>query len=313
MIVNLYPVSLFPEKLHSDTIFGAICYAISEMGGDVDELISAYRRGKAPFILSSAFPFIHDNSGITYFLPVPIERPAEILSGEDISCDALGNLKLLKKIRYIRSQEFNMIIRGASLDELMSHGEFKVVGEMMVPQEMDGVFEIITVDMARNAIDRLSCQSTSMFYTKGSRFVNMGLFFLIDFMDDGYKEIVLSALRFLEDRGIGGDISSGYGQFRLELKDDDELIDVVDDGTHFMTLSLYHPSSDDEIAQAKRYELVWRKGMGAGGHKKGVGMFGEGSVFNYGGGDLLGSVEDIAHNAVEYGFAYPVKMSGVVE
>lgn len=60
MLVYLKPLSIFPE-LHSDTLFGAITYAINQLYPDkVSEMIKEFE-DVPPFILSSTFPFAFNN------------------------------------------------------------------------------------------------------------------------------------------------------------------------------------------------------------------------------------------------------------
>ena len=57
MLIYLKPLSIFPE-LHSDTLFGAITYAISQLYPEkVDEMVKFFE-DEPPFIISSTFPFI---------------------------------------------------------------------------------------------------------------------------------------------------------------------------------------------------------------------------------------------------------------
>lgn len=57
MLIYLKPLSIFPE-LHSDTLFGAITYAISQLYPEkVDEMVKSFE-DEPPFIISSTFPFI---------------------------------------------------------------------------------------------------------------------------------------------------------------------------------------------------------------------------------------------------------------
>lgn len=55
MLIYLKPLSIFPE-LHSDTLFGAITYAISQLYPEkVDEMVKSFE-DEPPFIISSTFP-----------------------------------------------------------------------------------------------------------------------------------------------------------------------------------------------------------------------------------------------------------------
>lgn len=61
MIVYLQPKSAFSKSIpRSDTLFGAICWSISVLYGvkELEDLLECYIEEKAPFIISSMFPYI---------------------------------------------------------------------------------------------------------------------------------------------------------------------------------------------------------------------------------------------------------------
>ena len=141
----------------------------------------------------------------------------------------------------------------------------------------------------------------------------MGLFFLIDILNDEYENILESALRFLKDRGLGKDISTGKGQFDFEI----ENISIEDlyenSGDKFITLSRFIPSKEDlgNIIADCNYELVSKRGRDKSGEiRKQIRFFKEGSTFRNSK-EIYGQLVDVGINspAVEYGYAYPVKYS----
>lgn len=326
--VYIKPLSPLPHSLHSNKIFGAICVGIRNVYGEkeVVGMLDEFRDNNPPFILSSMFPFVYDRDDENrkhHFFPEPITEPLE-LGGDEIE-RYYGDLKQYKKIKYLHQELFNELIVGKTDEKNLINrpdgGDVKIVNkDYLVRRETnmsDRDFSIKTQDTPHNVLNRLSNASDDFYYTKGVRFTNSGLFFLIRFFDDTYKENVASALRFIEDRGFGGDISSGHGQFRI---DDDEVINEFNgieepkEGNGFTTLSLYSPK--DELGLFDKdnmwYDLVNIHGKCSDGMmKKSIRMFVEGSTF-----PLLkdkkfyGKIADVRDNpeVVEYGYAFPIKM-----
>jgi len=84
MLVYIKPLSIFP-KLHSDTIFGALLSAISELYPDlVEDLVSKFKE-TPPFLVSSAFPFVYNGKEKVKFFP-------KIILNEKINND---NMKMM--------------------------------------------------------------------------------------------------------------------------------------------------------------------------------------------------------------------------
>ena len=148
------------------------------------------------------------------------------------------------------------------------------------------------------------------------------LYFLLD---GDEVERVVTALRFLEDFGWGGGNSVGYGHFAATTGES-PLGAAVAEPDRFITLSLYHPRSDEltHFATGEAwYELVVRKGK-VGGHflqagdfwKRSVLMFAPGSTFPamaekqaYGRNPIVKRREDgLPFNVQQFGYAFAVGM-----
>ena len=168
-----------------------------------------------------------------------------------------------------------------------------------------------------NTVNRVSNETEGIFYTTGMEFKNIGLFFFIEFMDESYKPLVKAALRFLEDRGFGKDITNGKGHFVHEIDEDfslDESLDLGDDLDYFITLSRYIPNDEelDKINEYSSYEIDSKRGKSPAGEiRKQIRFFKEGSIFpNYKAfyGRNIESGKDSP--AIEYGYAFPIKCKG---
>jgi len=325
--IYLKPRSAFPYPLHSDTIFGALCVGIQELYGNdkLENLLSSFNT-KLPFLVSSAFPFIEANNKRVHFFPNPIIKPQKI---ENLDVKKLKKAKAYKKTKYVSEWIFNQIIsEKLNAMDLIEGIEniYKVKSGLLFDSNQKLVFKIATIDTPRNAINRIN-GSTDIFYSSGTYFEHSGLFFMVKYKNQSCKKLVKPVWRFLQDRGIGGDISSGKGEFKVEFgKSNNNPIEEPEDTNAILTLSLYHPSKDEikEFANRKEgiwYNLITRKGKSKGrkaigSWRKSIRCFGEGSTFPDIRLDKYGKIETILekdksklnHDIIQYGIAYPVKI-----
>ncbi len=316
--VYLDPLSALPTDLPSNRIFGAICVGMNELYGDgeLSSMLEQFRGGSAPFILSSAFPFVYgeDNKTKYHFFPKPIVKPSALEDHEG-HYDAA---KKYKKVQYLDQVLFNRFINGeineTSLIEGLSSNDVKIIRKIFLTgTDINNDFAIRKQDTPHNILNRLSGSSENFYYTTGLNFKNSGLFFLIKFYDNAYRSKVEASLKFIEDRGFGGNISSGMGQFKLSIVTDSELInEPARDVGSSMTLSLYSPDDFNSFDKKRCwYELMKIRGRcGDGFMKKSIRVFKEGSTFPIRDQKICGKLVDVRENpdVVEYGIAFPARM-----
>ena len=305
----------YRNELHSDTLFGLICWAIRQVFSEARlvELLKAFYAGQPPFLLSSAFPCAKDGTADWKpFLPRPLLPPPAPV--EDLSPEEAQRLKRYKRLRYIPADHFNQFLQGDYSEG--SYYESDVWEKTTVPIPR-------RTDRLHGTIDRLSGTTDG----EGTLFSEPeyrtdGLYFLLDGEE---AELVENALRFLEDFGWGGGNSVGYGHFAATVGES-PLAVAVSAPDRFITLSLYHPRSD-ELAHFKTgeawYELVVRKGK-VGGHflqtgdfwKRSVLMFAPGSTFPamaekqvYGRNPIVkGRKDGLPFDVQQFGYALAVGM-----
>lgn len=304
--IYLFPKSPFPLTIPSNTLFGALCYGVRELYGekDVNEIVD---KGKPPFLISSAFPFVEDEKKMEHFFPKLITKPPKI------STKLFENAKKLKAVNFVHESIFSEWINGKTSElELIEKVDdaYKVEKGLLIPKKLDLKFDMHIVDLTQNILNRLTSQSEDFFYITKKIFSNSGLFFLIKYHEE-YEEKIISGLRFLEDRGIGGDISIGKGEFKFSKK---ELkIEEPIDGKSFLTLSRYCPGNEiNEFDKGKMwYELEKIQGRCRDGIiKKAMFIFKEGSTFPDLGKEFYGKIENVRKDPrmVEFGYAFPIKM-----
>lgn len=272
--------------IHSDTLYSIIFQMRVKMYGIAEHL---------PIKITSAFPFVRD----VYYLPKPGLKPPGFHK-EEIRAEYA---KTVKSTSFVSLDIFDKWIKEEEID----YKKLVEIGDLLSSN--------IKVDVRpRTAIDRLSSDTVLYFggetiFRKGEA----GLYFAIDCQKDEWK-MLREIFSLLQEEGIGGEKSSGYGRFKTEFIEDFEL-PTVNDGTKYITLSLYYPINKEEITNAAlSYQLVQRSGwsLREGKHvlQKRVLMFSEGSVF---GREVVGEIADVSpdeegHPIYKYGKAFLVKV-----
>jgi CRISPR-associated protein Csm4 len=294
---------------HSDTLFGAICWAWKLLYGEEDliELLKQYHHAKPPFLISSTFPFIDK----ILLLPKPL--------------DGLGPAGLEKDIRKASLVSVAIFQSLAQGKKLPSHEIFPgdPGGVIITPEEATIIRKLIGSNPAwtlneapRVTLDRDTRQS-EIYYAGDLRFMkDCGLYMLVNFLDKSYITKLEGALRLLGDEGLGGERSSGRGFFTL---DKDSISLGSDDGNKAVLLSLYRPTQEEtnDLVRSS-YSLVPRRGWVAGKsdkRKKSLRMLAEGSVIPFSPGKVKGSFVNVGtgeeKKICSYGLAFqaPVRMT----
>ena len=306
MLVYIKPLSLFPN-LHSDTLFGALTSAIQELFPEkLDLMLDDFLNNNPPFLISSAFPYIFsDNEKIKFF-------PKIMMNSED----KVNNIEFLKKYKdvdYLEESIFFDLLNGkiSEKDIINNFKNYTQIDNLLMTKNYG-----INVDFKRNivpnnSVNRLTNETNSIFYSEGMQYSNMGVFFYIELINNDYGKIILSALKFLSDRGFGRDISTGKGQFDYEVVNENI---IRQSGNRFITLSRFIPSDDelDLINSQSCYEISSKRGRDKSGEiRKQIRFFKEGSTFNNFT-NIPGQVLNSGTNfpAIEYGFAFPIMYGG---
>lgn len=313
ILVLIRPVSDFPS-LHSDKIFGAICFVMKDLYGEekLIDMLKDFKDGQPPFLLSSAFPYINHDSEKIYFLPKLIE---DFEIPEDYK-NYIDNFKNFKNIKYISRDIFNDWINGRinEIYIIRNLDKYNIKNGLLYPKDKTLKFSMGIYDVPRNRINRLGSLSEDLFYFEGNYYKNVSLFFIIRIYDYKYEELLKSSIEFLRDyRGFGVDISSGKGKFEIESFLEYKLLDIPKNQKRFATLSRYIPSVDEinifKVRNNVFYDTITKRGMvSVYTPKKEVRFFSEGSTFpslkN-----IYGRILYVHEKSVEYGFAFNVGIS----
>lgn len=276
-------------SIPSDTLFSALLHSWMLAGGDIEEFVAAFKTpSNAPFLLTSAFPF----AGDVRFYPMPKDLTRLFLEGT-LKDEERG--KSLKHIQYFSEALLQIALKGKKLDELLfpknekdmqSKGLGLQGGTLWLsPDEVSKlpedfrkaknpkpVLPLLKVwkeaRAPRVTIERIT-NATNIYQAGRVQFAkDCGLWFGVDWrkpdatLRDGlnYKPAFEKALAVLEDEGLGGERSSGYGAFSSKLMDTSfEYNEPKSDGAAYL-LSRYIPNQselpDALTSERAAYELV---------------------------------------------------------
>lgn len=251
--------------------------------------------GPLPLRLTSAYPFVGD----VFYLPKPgLEAP-----GFSDTTVRETYAKDVKDTPFISSDIFSQWIRGDQVD----------YGKMLKDNQLLGN-NLQKEVRPRVKIDRIN-RATSLYRVGEVNFRRnvAGLYFVLHCSQDVYERMK-TVISLLEEEGIGGERSSGYGRFKAEYLKNHRLPEVST-GKRWVGLSLYYPSSQEELFGAmvsyQVYERCgWTRTKVGSYLQKSILMFSEGSVYKK---EVSGAVADVAPTAVEhpvyrFGKAFLVKV-----
>lgn len=273
-VIYLRPKSSVTTWLSSDTLFGALFWALRQIEGDnaVARWLKQCCADEPPLVLSSAFPFVEGNPPL-HFFPKPLTLTitaaicAEFAGGD--RGKLLKGVKLAKKANkatYLSEQLFAEALQGKlTADELLK----RVAEEgctlwgrcLCLVEEQEELSEHLWVeaDIQHTAVDRLLTSAaerllffdTELFFGK-----RVGLFFFLRCPDEFPLEAILRYWRY---SGIGGNRSTGKGWFDpFAWKDAQEWLKRLtpSGGNAILLLSRCLPKGGEFDSNQSRYRLV---------------------------------------------------------
>lgn len=314
-------------RLSSDSLTSALINAFAVMEGPegAEELVSQLVSSDPPFIISSLFPFGPDPEKPDEPVEALVRPLVPPLVADHQSMRRLG--KELKKISYLRPEDFllwvgNDPLETEHLEDIVSRSQTLTSGwwdEEIRP---------------RVALDRTS--QNSVIWSQAAiwfrneqraqgatvRTVGSGLYGLVWFREESWREKLAAAFAILGDTGLGGERTYGLGLFRFGgFESPGSRMERILKG---MTrckvfLSVYYPAPGErhrlkDVLEA--WEYVERRGYVVTGRytttlkRKRVRMLAEGSVAKE---NLKGSMVDVTPNGAEaFGLKHRVYRSGLV-
>lgn len=283
-------------SLPSDTLFSALVDGWRQLGGDVEGWLEPFLQEPAdpPFLLTSAFPFV----GAVRFYPMPVDLRRlfdQLETGKRVKRISHLSEGLLRRAlrgekldRWLPSDEKpsrNDGNRHPNAGLLLQGGHLWLDGESelaQLPQWMQidpkskrprphSAYPLLEVwregRTPRVTVDRISSAST-IFHIGHVRFAGeCGLWFGVQWRrpeqhiagtSTTYAESVAAILDFLQDEGLGGDRSVGYGAFTLGTKSESVTLPDAAPGGLAWLLSRFHPRTPAEIATLQAEGAAYR-------------------------------------------------------
>lgn len=291
------------ERVHSDTLFSAWLSAYARLfsSTEVESLIAQCKQPNPLFRLSSTFIYQKINGQMIQYLPRPFKFPKNYPTDDD-----LAFTKTFKKLNYLPLSVWQRWYQGegftqADRNELIAKTKGSSAGSLTESGTFEYSKAFQSQKLPKVAIDRTT-RATNFYHTGvvsyRSELVNgeiesqSGLYFLVEFPteDTKFDRTFFAVLDFLGSEGIGGERSSGAGQFKAKPSDLDDTWKAVTqfaDGTQYSLLSLLWQSQiTPAMLNEASYELQQRGGwitsVASGGQRRRrtVQMFTEGSVFS---------------------------------
>ncbi|WP_347275372.1 RAMP superfamily CRISPR-associated protein [Candidatus Kuenenia sp.] len=323
--LTIKPCSPFQTPLHSDTLFGHVCWALRYLRGE-NELLSflkSFSDSSAPFIISSGFP--------KDYIPIPVLQPLtldeeielwhEYRKGSQTRLEFIRDLKRFKKLPYVQISAIEILKDNLSYYQLyLSHILGKILLEDKEDEEIKSVLKPKQVEVWHNAKNRLTDRVTEgKLFAKEDTFYNEGMKLCV-YIEDAYfgKNGLHEMFDFISQSGYGADKSVGRGSFNYELDEGWDLPES-DNPNGFMTLSYYHPKygdfHDGFYDISTKFGKIgghWAAGIDGGPHKMPVLMLNPGSVFiTNNQKSFYGSLIPGVHkqkDVIHYGIALPLKV-----
>ncbi|MBT9142121.1 MAG: CRISPR type III-associated RAMP protein Csm4 [Syntrophomonadaceae bacterium] len=277
--------SLSGEEIGSDTLFGAVCWAIEILKlKDISEMLKGFETHPL-FAFSSAFPFWSYNGCLTRFYPNPLLpglSPDQVnrLAEEEPKLKVIEKAKIIKKSAWVSEALFFEIVRGECDLEGLCH---RLVHRGAHPRDVEkqGLFlmsyeertrlqmferlqPLKSCDVPRNQIDRvqgttaegLLFTDSQLFFARGA-----GLWCLMRAEGETVEALIRPAFRYLADTGIGGERTVGKGHFNIKIEEAPSPPDTGESANSLLTLSYYLPAGGElqlDLVGYAGYNLVHR-------------------------------------------------------
>jgi CRISPR-associated protein Csm4 len=295
------------ERMRSDTLFSAwlSTYARLQNKEAVSAFIEQFKSDSPPFQLSSTFIYRFHNDEYTYYLPRPLKPPPGFLHDDQVKLNkpfkALKYLPLPIWQRWYQGEGFTELDR----QELSDNSQYKALANAGL-FSYDDTYQIHRVP--HSSIDRTT-RATNLYHTGFVQYPWQpnpaapneieslsGLYFLVHFPNPNpeREQLFFKVLSFLGSEGIGGERSSGAGQFQVDLETAtrelpsqwQQVIDYPTGHFHSLLSLFWQQPLPTETLHNASYNLQERGGWitspasdGRQLRRKSVQMFAEGSVF----------------------------------
>lgn len=249
--IDITPYSLFRDIPSSYTVFGGLCWAYLILYGEdkLYNLLSQFENNNPPFLLSSLLPREEKN----YYFPKP-NLKAERKENSDL------DHKSLKKINYVDLDTVIQVLDGKIKTEYELN---QLLQQKLKEGKLKKISFLSKEPLPHASIDRLygtTQGSGTLFFDES---VSIGESFLIVAVrDDEVKKELEAIVKLLQDIGIGGNRSIGFGKVKFgEFENFTQIENYFNQKTDiFITLSPLIPEPFTYDLQNSYYEYFTFRG-----------------------------------------------------
>jgi len=305
------------EFAPADTLFSALCAGWVLLYGEdalMNELLANNEPNwTPPFIISSAFPFI----GSVRFYPKPLApSPENRIRWKEVKWVSEGVLRSWLKGESFANRELQTLH-----DEtvVLLADEREQICKDFGLRSLEGIRFWAVQRVPRVVLDTITHASSLFHFGRLIFHDGCGLFFLVRFLRDDIAEKFGAVVRLLGDEGIGGDRTTGSGNFCPKFSDAVPDFCQPQKSQWFVNLSPLFPKPEETsslFADGCNYRLTVRSGWMGGVlpfpvRRKIVRMISEGSVLCGSAERIWGKIVNVtpagAHHCVyRWGYAFPV-------
>jgi len=294
--VYFKPRGALASEIGSDTLFGAVCWALHVLGlTDVGALLQNFSPPR--FAFSATFPCYRVNGTTVRFYPRPMTgelMPAQVKQlaqekrlkipsryqstpeGKAVVEIVEEYKKEIKSATHVSESVFREgVEQGLTTFDLFrrldspsgfksAYGLIYSAKENKQLREMEQPFK--TTAVQHNQIDRVigSTGEGMLFFESETFFsVGVGLWCVVAVDGDETRARLQAAFRYLSDTGLGANRSVGKGHFEITLADEIALPNAGENANAIVSLSRYLPNKGEWNTEHKplRYEIktVWGK------------------------------------------------------
>lgn len=296
------------ERVRSDTLFSAWLSAYARLTdkATIAALLDQFlTQTNSPFRLSSAFIYQQHNDKTIYYLPRPLKAPL------NYPTDDLAFAKVYKNLKYLPLDIWQRWYQGEGFkesdrQELINKTQGETTGALAKAGTFGYTKAFESHKLPKIAVDRTT-RATNLYHTGFIQYhwqpnssepdgveSLSGLYFLVHFpeADPKLEQTFLAVLDFLGGEGIGGERSSGAGQFKTEWLDLQsiepwkQVVEFANRNYHSLISLFWEQPLPTGLLNNASYDLQERGGWitssssdGRQLRRKAVQMFAEGSVF----------------------------------
>lgn len=302
--LNLKPLSSFLTPWQADTIFGSLCWLMTQREGEnaLLEFLQEYKNGQPAFILSDGMP--------GEYLPIPDHL--SVVTSKGNSLHEFQNAKKLKKTLWVKAEAFEAIRKGQIA--------------VQIEARIKAFKAATTLHSSINRMSGTTGDEGSLFEleeyaleTKGAINETISIYIKIR---EGWQDKVFSLFKDLSLSGYGKKKSVGKGSFKIigDLEDISGKFSALEKANGFISLSNFVPAKNDPTEGFYKTFVKYGK---LGGEftfcgkpfKKPLMMIKAGAVFMTDGppkdfyGRMIEGISDEKKAVVQYGYAFAVPIT----